>query len=205
MKKHLYKYIIIFILVLVFTVSFNGSHSIQSVDDLAYAVALGIDVGETSNLKVTFQFTKPSSSGGEGSSGGEEVSSVVDSVEANSIDSAINLINSFISKELNLSHCKIVVFSEEIAKRGLDAEVYSLVNKVQMRPDTNVIISTCSANEYIKNVTPSLENLVAKFYEILPRTSEYTGSTSNVQLGHFFNQMVCNTCEPVAILRKRHS
>ena len=72
------------------------------------------------------------------------------------------------------------------------------MNKVQIRPDNHVIISTCSAQKYIESVSPSLENLVAKFYEILPRSGEYTGYTVNGELGDFFTKIVCTTCEPCA-------
>lgn len=198
MLKHIYKYIVIAIIAIILSVAFTGSHIVQSVDDLAYAVALGIDIGYTKNLKVTFQFTMPTSSG-EGSSS-EASPSVIDTVEADSIDAAISYMNVYVSKEINLSHCKVIVISEELAQKGIAKEIYSLTNKVQIRPDNQVIITTCSAQEYLENVSPSLENLVAKFYEILPRSSEYTGYTINAELGQFFNQLVCRTCEPVAIL-----
>lgn len=198
MLKKIYKYIVIIIITIIFAIAFTGSHSVQSVDDLAYTVALGIDIGEKENLKVTFQFTMPSASSESGS--GEAAPPVIDTVEANSIDTAINLMNAYVSKEINLSHCKIIVISEDFAKNGISKEIYSLMNKVQIRPDSNVIISTSTAKEYIENVSPSLENLVAKFYEVLPRSSEYTGYSIKAQLGDFFNQLVCQTCEPTAIL-----
>lgn len=196
MLKHLYKYIVIIIIAIILSIAFTGTHSVQSVDDLAYVVALGIDIGSTKNLKVTFQFTMPASSG-EGSSG-ETSPSVIDSVEADSIDSAINLMNAYVSKEINLSHCKIIAISEELAKKGIEKEINSLINKVQIRPDNQVIITACTAEEYLNGVSPSLETLVAKFYEILPRSSEYTGYTISAQLGDFFNKLVCKTCQPTA-------
>jgi len=198
--KNLYKYIIIIIITIILSVAFTGSHNIQSVDDLAYAIAIGFDVGENDKLKITFQFSRPTPSGDSGSSS-EPSPSVIDSVEANSFDSALNLMNTFVSKEINLSHCKIIVFSEELAKLGIENEVYTLMNEVQIRPDTNIIVSTSSAEEYIKSVSPSLENLIAKFYETLPRSSEYTGYTTNIEFGEFFNKIVSNTCETTAILR----
>ena len=194
----IYKYLIIIIIVIIFSLAFTGSHIVQSVDDLAYAVALGIDVGDKEDLKVTFQFTMPSPSGESGS--GKSSPAVIDTVEANSIDSAINFMNAYVSKEINLSHCKVIVISEEVAKRGIAKEIFSLMNKVQIRPDNHVIISTCPAQKYIESVSPSLENLVAKFYEILPRSGEYTGYTVNGELGDFFTKIVCTTCEPCAIL-----
>ena len=198
MRKNIFKYIAIIIITIIISIAFTSSHSVQSVDDLAYAIALGIDVGDKENLKVTFQFNIPSSSSESGA--GESAPSIIDSVEANSIDSAINLMNAYVSKEINLSHCKIIVISQELAKNGIEKEIYSLMNKVQIRPDNQVIISTCTAKEYIESVSPTLENLVAKFYEVLPRSSEYTGYTINAKLGEFFNQLVCKTCEPSATL-----
>ncbi len=198
MLKNIYKYLIIIIIVIIFSLAFTGSHIVQSVDDLAYTVALGIDVGDSEDLKVTFQFTMPAPSGEGGS--GQSSPSVIDSVEANSIDSAISFMNAYVSKEINLSHCKVIVISEEVAKRGIAKEIFSLMNKVQIRPDNHVIISTCSAQKYIESVSPSLENLVTKFYEILPRSGDYTGYTVNAELGDFFTKIVCTTCEPCAIL-----
>ena len=198
MLKNIYKYLIIIIIVIIFSLAFTGSHIVQSVDDLAYTVALGIDVGDSEDLKVTFQFTMPVPSGEGGS--GQASPSVIDSVEANSIDSAISFMNAYVSKEINLSHCKVIVISEEVAKRGIAKEIFSLMNKVQIRPDNHVIISTCSAQKYIESVSPSLENLVTKFYEILPRSGDYTGYTVNAELGDFFTKIVCTTCEPCAIL-----
>lgn len=198
MLKNIYKYIAIIIIAVIISIAFTGSHSVQSVDDLAYAISLGIDVGETENLKVTFQFNMPSSSSESGA--GESAPSIIDSVEASSIDSAINLMNVYVSKEINLSHCKVIVISQELAQKGIEKEIYSLMNKVQIRPDNQVIISTSTAKEYIESVSPTLENLVAKFYEVLPRSSEYTGYTINAKLGEFFNQLVCKTCEPTATL-----
>lgn len=40
----------------------------------------------------------------------------METIECNSIDSGINLLNSFISKRINLAHCKAFVFSETLAK-----------------------------------------------------------------------------------------
>lgn len=160
----------------------------------------GFDVGDTDRIKVTFQFTMPNSSGQ--NNAGETAPSVIDTVEAQCIDSAVNLMNTFVSKEVNLSHCKVIVFSKELAQKGISKEIYSLMNKVQVRPDSNIIISTSTAKEYIESVSPGLENLVAKFYEILPRSSEYTGFTSNITLSDFFNRIESKSQQPVAILRK---
>ena len=184
--------------IIVFMLAFTPSYTSLNIDNLAYVVAIGIDVGESEKLNVTFQFTTGSFGGESGSS--EKSPLILNSVEASSIDSAVNLMNSYMARELNLSHCKIIVFSEELATKGISNEIYTLANNSQIRPSSNIIISKSGAKEYIENATPVLENLVTKYYEIFPNSNKYTGYVYNVTLGNFFNQLVCHTCEPFAIL-----
>lgn len=197
--KTFYKYLFIIFVGIIFTIAFTSTHNVQSVNDLAYVVSLGIDVGTTSKLKVTFQFTRPNSTGENAT--GEISASIIDSVEADSIDAAINMMNAYVSKEINLSHCKAVIFSEELAKQGIKDEIYSLSNKVQLRPSCNVIVCSGSSEKYIKSVQPSLENLMSKFYAILPQSSEYSGYTADIELGTFTNGIMSQTRQSVAIWR----
>lgn len=192
------KYIVMIVIVLLITIPFAGSYSVQSIDDLAYLVALGIDIGKNNNYTVTFQFTKPNSSGENAAS--ETAPTITNSIDASSLDSAISLMNTYVSKEITLSHCKIIVISEEIASEGVANLLYSLMNKTQIRPNCNIIVSKSTAKDFIKNVQPSLENLIAKYYEIAPTSGEYTGYTGNIKLGDFFNQYSCITCQPTAML-----
>lgn len=155
--------------------------------------------GDNSEFQITFEFTTPTSTGESSSS--ETSPIIVNSVQASSLESAISLMNTYVSKEISLSHCKQIIISETLASEGISKLVYSLMNKVQIRPDTNIIISKCQAKDFIQKNQPNLENLVAKYYEIAPISSEYTGYTANTTIGDFFNQFACVTCQPTAILR----
>ena len=44
---------------------------------------------------------------------------IINSVDAASLDSAINLMNTYVSKEISLSHCKAIVISESLASKGI--------------------------------------------------------------------------------------
>ena len=193
------KIAIILVIIIVFTIGFNHE---QDIDDFAYAVAIGIDSGDSNNLKVHFQFTRPSSSGGEGSGGSGAAQTYIYTVDASSVSSAINLVNNYISKQINLSHCKVLVISEELAyNKGIEKEVYTLINDVQLRPDTGLIISICDSKYFIENSKPTFETLVSKYYEIVPATTEITGYTAYIKISDFFNQLKSNFSEPCAILR----
>ncbi|MFR1777507.1 MAG: Ger(x)C family spore germination protein [Clostridia bacterium] len=190
---------LIFCIISILIFSLSGCYSVQSIDDLAYVVALGIDLGKNNNLELTVQLTFPNSADSSSSSG-EAAPTIINSVECSSINSGISLLNSYVSKEINLSHCKVLIFSEAIASRGIGSEIYTLSNQVEIRPDCNVIISKSSAKQYITNSKPELENLVVKYYELTPYSNEYTGHITNATISNFFNALSANYGDPVAIL-----
>lgn len=194
--SNILKRILIIILIIIFISSFSASYNSLNIDNSAFAVAIGIDKSTSNKLKVTFEFLAPSPSG----EGSIEATPVLNSVDCSSITNAINLMNAYLGRKVNLSHCKLIIFSEELAKDGISDEVYSLINEVQVRPSANIVVSKCNTRYYIENSVPSLENLIPKYYDIFPNTSEYTGYTSNATIGDFFNALVCNSCSPYAIL-----
>lgn len=192
----IFKTIFILVLIIIFITGFSASYNSLNIDNLAFAVAMGIDKSSTNNLKVTFEFLSTSPSGESVS----ETTPVLNTVECSSLTNGINMMNAYLGKKVNLSHCKLIVFSEELAKEGISNEIYSLINEVQVRPSANIVVSKCNAKYYIENSEPSLESLIPRYYDIFPNTSEYTGYTCNATVGDFFNALVCNSCSPYAIL-----
>ncbi len=188
----------IFILVIVFIMAFSSSYLSLSIDNLAYVLVIGIDKGKDNNLEVSFQFSTASKASESGSS--QKSPTVMDTVEAPSLSTAINLMDSYMGKELNMSHCKVIIFSEELAEEGISEEIYTLINDSQVRPSANIVVSKCNAKLYMEQTSPELENLISKYYEIFTNSSKYTGFKPNATIGDFFNAIICKTCEPVAIL-----
>ena len=124
--------VFVIIMCVVLFLGFNASYTSLNIDNLAYVVALGIDVGENDVYKVSFQFiprNKDENSDSSSSSSGNKV--VINTVEAPSLNTAINLMNSYLARKINLSHCKVVIFSEKIATNGIAKEIYSLTNNSQ--------------------------------------------------------------------------
>lgn len=185
------------VIILILLVAFNSSYSALNIDNLAFVVAMGIDVSDIKEIKVTFQFVRPPSTS-EGSN--QESQIIVDTIDANSISNALNTMDTYFARRLDLSHCRIIVFSEEIAGRGISDYIYTLMNDVQIRPSANIIVSKCNADYYIKSCNPSLETSLTRYYDIFPNSSKYTGYLTNATIGDFFNSLICNYCEPYGIL-----
>ena len=197
------KKILVFTLIVVLLfITLFGMNSVTSMDNLAYVVAVGFDIKDTGKLELSFQIALPSGSEGSssGSSSSQSSSSIVTSVECNSFESGVNLVNSYLSKELNLSHCKAIVFSEEIASQGIGEYLYTLINHVEIRPTCNVIISKCNAKYFLNNSSPMLDQLSSKYYEIASTSERVTGYTYNITLLDFFSDFADSFTECFATL-----
>ena len=188
-------------------VAFSGYLHEQDINDLAYVIAIGFDVGNDDKLKLTFQISIPSgnssgSSGGGGSSSSEKgVSDTLNqTVECNSFNSVLNTANNIISKRLNLSHCKFIIFSEELASRGILDYIYTLENNIELRSNCNVLVSTSTAEEFINSSTPILEHSTSKYYEIITTSSKYSGYTSNATLNTVYTSIVDDFSETSTML-----
>lgn len=118
MSKNSIGIIAFFILLVIFINGFSASYTSRQMGNLAYVLAMGIDVGEKSKMKVSIQLTKNASLSSSSSGSSESSNNIIlISGEADSIFSAINLLNSYVGKEINLSHCSLFIFSEEFAKQ----------------------------------------------------------------------------------------
>ena len=106
------KIFVLIVILILFPFSLYGCYDADDLEQLAYVVALGLDVGENNAIKLTLQFAAPTSSDGSGTSQSEE--NTITSVDCSSIDAGIAIINSYISKKVNLSHCRIIVISETL-------------------------------------------------------------------------------------------
>lgn len=188
--KALFKFVAITFITLIFIYGFSFSYISRSMENLAYVIGIGIDKNTQNGdkMKVSFQFVQLYALGETGSS--QPPPTFIDSVTSNSINGAINQMNAYIGKEINLSHCDIIVFSSDFAKDGISTEIYSLVNNEDIRPYSNLVISTSTASSYLENVKPNIEKLVTKYYDTFPITSAFTGYTQDITIGKFYNRLV---------------
>ena len=199
MSKNMLRFISIVIISIIFIYAFSATYSSDSIDNISYVIAMAVDESEgENNLQVTFEFMDTSAFASD--QGSESNGGIVDTVTATSINSALNLLNAYVWKSVNLSHCKVVVFSDKLAKKGISSEISALMNNIQVRPSTNIIICKGNALEYLQNSTSQLEKILTKYYDIFPNSSEYTGYTSNIMIGEFYNYLTTKDCGNLAIL-----
>ena len=211
------KIFIILILISIMYAFFSNSSSSKKLDNMAYIVAVGIEKGSVEKYKMSFELSTVKSSSSDSSSDSKKESNngssqnssssedsspyTVYSVECDSVDTGISLLNTYINKKINLSHCKIIVISEDLAKEGIRSIVYNFVNKIEIRPDCNIIISQTPGDEFSQNKKPSLEDVLTQYFEISSNTDDNdTDYTKIVTLNEFYSALEDPLKQPYAAL-----
>ncbi len=176
-----------FFIFLIFSVFLlTGCYSKKELDNLAYVIAIGADVGSGDELNITYQIAVPLKISSESGKTGEE-NYITHTVRANSLYTGNSKVNSLTSKEVNLSHVKLIVYSEELAKQDLSGHINSLISNVSIRPKTTVALCKGTAQEFLERITPNLEASPARYYELLFESQKYTDDTIASELLDFYS------------------
>ena len=177
---------ICFILILTLLLfSLTGCYDSSGIEDFYYIVAMGIDNAENNLIKISIQTAKTSSTSDSSTTQSSDYK--IYSVDATSIDSGISILNNYLNKKINLSHCSAIIFSEEIARSGLKSIVNLLGNDTEIRPNCNIIISSKKAYDVLNKVSNSGENFSSRLYEYILNSVDYTGYTIDSTFNSFFS------------------
>lgn len=198
--KYIAKKILSLVMLILLALSLSSCTAPIGIEEFAYVIAIGLDTATDDTILLTLQFA---TSGGENSSGSSSMQSTqtnISSVKCSTIDSGIALINSHVSKKINLSHCKEIIISEELAKKGIEIYLDTLINNPNLTTDAEMLISKCSAKEYIENVNPVFEVLLPQYYTDINNISDYAAFSSNMNLATFYTLLKDSYFQPYANL-----
>ena len=193
--------LICILIVILFTLT--GCYSTMDMDKYFYIVGLGLDITENGHLKVSIQIANTLLSNSQGDSGSSVSSDSsqyrIYSVEAETIESAITILNNYLNKKINLSHCTVLVISEELCKIGIKEYISTLANDTELRHSCVFLISSSTALEVLEKVGISGKVFSSRLYDYLTTSTKYTGYTVNSTFGTFFMDMQNYQRDPIGI------
>ncbi len=166
------------LLIMLLPLLLSGCYDHREIDETAYIVALGIDKSKDEEFSYTFQFSSPLAISQEGEGGekppkqedsGKGKNSTVRNLTINAPDFYVakNMINNFMSKNIDMSHIKLIVFSAEVDEDALESHSQLLLREREIRPHTAIAVAAESASGYLENVNPELESNTSKYYELM--------------------------------------
>lgn len=184
----------------------TGCYDMKEIDETAYIVALGIDKGDNSGFSYTFQFSAPlaitnSSDESESSSSDKPNSSenkTVTNLTVNAPDFYVarNMTNNFMSKNADMSHLKLIVFSAEVSATDIEHHSQLLLREREIRPHTAIAVSESTAKNFLEKVNPELESNTSKYYELMSLQSNNVYAPTK-KLHDFVDELTVKHCDTV--------
>lgn len=200
MKKTISLLLIGFILLIV-----PGCYDYNDPDEIAWVLAIGLDKGKQNKLTVTTVVAVPKNIAGGGggqpaSGGGGGGGFFTVSMEAPTLLSALELLDSVVDRRADLSHTKWFVFSRALAEEGVSDYMDVLARFHQFRRTSHVVVCEGRTEDFLSKGVPLLEDNVGKYYELLQRGWRYTEFIPFDTFQHFYTKSKMPGVAPVGIL-----
>jgi spore germination protein KC len=180
----------------------TGCWGSKEIDEAGYAIALGLDTGPGQNLIISALIDNPGVTSGLG--GNESAFTPgqmrVFTVEAPTIFSGINLINTVLENQIELSHLKMVIFGETLAKQDIEPYTDVLTRWRKFRRTFYIAVAQGEAKAVIESIVPPAGYNGAEFIENMFTSQAYVGYTPENQMLHFYNALKAKGEDPIAPL-----
>lgn len=179
-----------FILLIIFIMfSLTGCYNTTGIDRQYFVVSLAIDSAENDLIKLSLQIPSSTSGSSQDSDSAQASSYQLYSVEGETIDECLAILNNYLNKKINLSHCSALIISEEIAKKDIEPYINTLTNNTELRHSCEIIISSSTALDVLEKISNSGEVFSARLFDYLSTRSKYTGYTISSTFGDFFQAL----------------
>ncbi|MTI47611.1 MAG: Ger(x)C family spore germination protein [Firmicutes bacterium] len=176
-------------LLLILSLFLTGCWDALELEEQAYVVAVGMDLGEGDNYYITYQIGNPQVGSSDRANAEREPASEIITVLAPDKISARELANVSVSRRVTFSHAKTFIISEELAKSEKFLEVFEAVTRdPQIKRQMDIIISKERAEDFIRNNNPVLETRPHKNYELMDERWKASGLVPASTINRFLQR-----------------
>lgn len=184
------KIIVLFLLL----ATLSGCWSKKELDNLAIVTGIGLDKAEE-GYQVTVQIINPAEVAAKQLTTRTAVSSY--SASGKSLFDAIRNLIEVTPRKVYLSHTRIVIFSEELAKEGISDTIDFLVRDHELRTDFYLAIAKGYSAKQMLNILTPLEKIPAsKMYATIESSERYLAQTRTVKIQKFTSDLLLEGQQP---------
>lgn len=167
--------------IIIMFLSFSSCYDYREINDTAMVSGIAIDQGEDSGYIVSVEIIQPADS--ESSSPKAKV--IKES--GTSVEDCLKRLVNAATKELQFSHCKLILFSDKVVENGINDLVDYFLRDAEYRGDLFLaVVSKSKALEMLS--TGEQEERVASYdyVKVIQNSYEETGSVPPTKLYQFF-------------------
>ncbi|MCU9614394.1 Ger(x)C family spore germination protein [Caldibacillus lycopersici] len=194
--KNCIHFFMLFLLILLL----SGCWNRREVNDLAIAVALGIDKNKDETYSVSVQILSPGEVASPQTGGGVGYETPVTTYTGNGriIFEALRKLTQQLPNKIYLAHIRMIVIGESVAKEGIYKPLDFLSRDPEMRTDFYIIVSKGNSAKEILNVLTSHEKIPAnKLFDSLESSSEAWAATGKVKLNDLIDDLISEGTQPI--------
>jgi spore germination protein KC len=164
-----------FTMLIILALTLTGCWDRTEINDLAVVLSTAVDLEENGDYRVTVQIPLPGqlggASGGGGGTGGEKPY-YIDSETGKTLRAAKGKLQERMSRKILLSHRRVMLISEDVAKEGLSTVFDDISRSPESRLATYLLVSEGKAYE-LMNAQPKLERFSAEFVRELAKSNQF--------------------------------
>ncbi len=153
------------------------------IDECAYVVAIGADLGTEKKYELTFVVQRESTGDTTGDNGG----AIILSAEGDNIFDAVNELSPGVDHQLNFTRTHAIIFGEALARKGLIDDFTDVsLDVLRIRTSAFLVVTRCSVREYIGGLAANDEPNLAKMLDDIISDVRITGRIAAINLAGYF-------------------
>lgn len=177
------------------TLLLTGCWSKIELNELAIVSAIGIDKAEN-GFNVSLQVINPSQIASQTRT--SETTVTTYSTTGETINVALRKLTKQIPNEIYLSHVRVVIFGEQLAREGLRKAIDYLSRNHQLRTDFYLIVAKNSEAKALLKVLTSLERIPGNsIYTSLQRSETEWAPTKGINLDELLSTLLSKGRQPI--------
>ena len=200
----MHKKVALLVLCCLLTSIITSCYSARETDEMAYVTSIGVDRGVANKIRYSFHIPlmKGESGGASQNIGGSKgIEDTVFTVDAPSFFTAVNMLNTTISRRLNFVHVKYIVFSEDAIKDNfMEITVGALFRFREIRKSIKMMVVRGDAQDFLDEINPVIGSMLSKYQETLIQQSDETGFFPVSRAYDVYNALKSHYVQPITIL-----
>ena len=158
---------------------FCGCSDYHEINNTAMVAGIAVDRGEEKKYNISVEVIQPASA-----DSSSPTAKVLKEEGDNAEDCLKRLVNKA-TKELRFSHCKLILFSEEVAKEGVSSLIDGFLRNPEYRADLFLAVTHGKAEEMLKTGEKEKRISSFDFAKVIQNSFRETGSVPPTKLYQF--------------------
>lgn len=155
----------------------TGCYDREELEQQAFVIIMGVDAAPRGMVDCSFQIALPKTLSPSGGGGGTQplAGSGPITYRAHNMLEAMTLASSSVEREITFSHLGLVIFGDELARRGLSEPLQTLTRFREFRRTTYVAVSKGPARALMGAGKPMLETSASRLVDDIAQAGVRTG------------------------------